>query len=228
MTSPAFGVLLYAIVVAASPLALAATLVVLGSGRGRLNGIAFAAGFVIGQALVYVPAFLVASASVQERGSGHPTLAAILELAVGALLLGWAWRIRHRRRRGIGTSVPNPRTKALLDRLARLSPPAAFGAGAVLGVGGPKRLLITVLAATTVSTSGLGSEAKLVISAVYILIATMLVSVPVAIYVVAGERGDAWMGSVRERLATYREALTLYALVGFGAFFCVDGLVRLL
>ena len=192
MTSPTAGVLLYAIVVAASPLALAATLVVLGSGRGRLNGITFATGFVLGQAVVYVPAFLIASASVKQRGSGHPTLASILELALGALLLGSAWRVRQRRRRGIERRGPSPRTRVLLDRLTRLSPAAAFGAGAVLGFGGPKRFVITILAATTVSTSGLGAEAKLVISAVYILIATMLVSVPV--------RGLRRRGGARRRL----------------------------
>ena len=98
----------------------------------------------------------------------------------------------------------------------------------MLGIGGPKRLVITVLAATTVSTSGLGSEAKLVISAAYVLIATMLVSVPVMLFLVKGDQAGEWVDTARERFMKYRSELTFYSLVVFGGFFCIDAVVRLL
>ena len=50
-------VLLYGLFAALSPTVLLATLVVLGSGRGRLNGLVFLIAFAIGQTLAYLTAF---------------------------------------------------------------------------------------------------------------------------------------------------------------------------
>ena len=73
-------VLLYAVVAATSPLALALTLVVLRSGRGRLNGATFAIGFLFGQAAVCAITFVVGFASVPNRHRNHPTLISVIEM----------------------------------------------------------------------------------------------------------------------------------------------------
>ena len=57
MNSVPLQVLLYAFVAGASPVALGATLVVLGSRGGRWNALAFAVGVVLGQAIVCALAF---------------------------------------------------------------------------------------------------------------------------------------------------------------------------
>jgi Sap, sulfolipid-1-addressing protein len=225
MSRPGFEVLLYALVAALSPLALASTLVVLRSERGRLNGSAFALGVLLGQSLVFLVAFVIGVASVEERRGGHPLLDALFELAVGVVLLVAAARTRqHREPRPHHTS---PRTQAVLDKLKGLKTPAAFGAGALLGVGGPKRLVITVLAAATISASGLASDGKLIVGVIYVLLATVLVWAPVALYVVAGERAGRWMAGAREWLTAYRRTLTYYPLVVLGLIFVADAIIRL-
>jgi hypothetical protein len=225
MSRPAFEVLLYALVAALSPLALASTLVVLQSRRGRLNGSAFALGVLLGQTLVFLIAFVIGVASVEERRGGHPALDALFELAVGAVLLVAAARTRqHREPRPHHTS---PRAQAVLDKLKGLKAPAVFGAGVLLGVGGPKRLVITVLAAATISASGLASDGKLVVGVFYVLLATVLVWAPVLLYVVAGERAGRWMAGARERFMVYRRPLTYYPLVVLGLIFIADAIIRL-
>src|SRR5882757_916795 len=88
-------VLLYAVVAATSPLALALTLIVLRSGRGRLNGAAFATGFVLGQSAICAVAFVLGFVAVPDRTRNHPTLISILELAFGAALLAASVHIRR-------------------------------------------------------------------------------------------------------------------------------------
>ncbi|MFI5054065.1 MAG: GAP family protein, partial [Acidimicrobiia bacterium] len=148
----------------------------------------------------------------------------------GVALLVAAARARGVREPELHPTEPRgtgPRTKALLNRLMGLRPVEASGAGALLGMGGPKRLVISVLAAATISTSGLHSQGKLVFSAFYVVIATVLVWAPVLLYVIAGERAGEWMVRGREWLTSYRQPLTFWLLVVFGLFFVVDGVVRL-
>ena len=224
MTSPGLEVLFYALLAAASPLGLAAVLVVLRSGRGRLNGTAFALGVFAGQIAVFALAFVIGVASVHSRG-GHPTFQSMLELGFGVLLLVLAARTKtpHVRQ----PHEPGPRTRALLGRLERLRPLESLGAGALLGIGGPKRLLITVLAAATISTSGLHMQGKIVISVFYVLLATVMVWVPVLLYVVLGDRAGDWMVKAREWLTAHRQRLAFPVLVVLGLFFIADSIVRL-
>jgi hypothetical protein len=74
-------IILYGLLTTASPVTLLATLVVLGSGRGRANGAAFAAALVSGQAIAFSIAFFVGSALSEQ---GHGTASAYLEVAAGA------------------------------------------------------------------------------------------------------------------------------------------------
>ena len=70
----------------------------------------------------------------------------------------------------------------------------------LLGFGGPKRLVLTLLAMASVSEATLGDVASLSLVAIYIGVATVLVWVPVGIVVIAGERaaviiaqGHSWL-----------------------------------
>ena len=90
-------VLLYALVAGFSPLALLSILAVLSSGRGRANGSAFGTGFLFGQSLTLIVAFVLGSATVPNSDRGHPTLTAVLELLLGAAMLVFAWQGRRPR-----------------------------------------------------------------------------------------------------------------------------------
>lgn len=223
MGHTASRILLYAILAAASPVGLLATLAVLTSRRGRGNGLAFLAGFVIGQSAGFLVGFLVGSAATTDRG-GHPTIAPALELAlgVGLLLLAWLERRREERPRE-GPS----RTSALLERLKGLRPGTAFAVGALLGVGGIKRLSITIVAGATVGVAGLEPAADALLGGLYVLIASVLVWLPVGFYVVAGERATHWMANADTWLLANERRLTFFSTLVFGLLLTSDALFRL-
>src|SRR4249919_1818577 len=94
MTSTTFRVLLYALVAATSPLALGATLAVLRSQHARINGLAFAIGFVATQAAVCLLAFAFDAASLAELDDGSHTIGSVLALVFGIALLCAAGYLR--------------------------------------------------------------------------------------------------------------------------------------
>jgi threonine/homoserine/homoserine lactone efflux protein len=217
-------VLFYALVAAASPLALTSTLVVLRSRRGRLNGFIFAAAFLLGGGVVWLVLLSLGTVTSLNERDRHG--AAIFELVLGVLLLVVAW-FTHRgfpAQRGAGGG----RTRALLDRLERLTPVAAFPAGAVLGIGGPKRLAIAIVATTTVSVAGLTTEQQIGLAVLFVLVAGVLVWVPVAFYLVASQRATAWLEEAQDWLRSNRGAITIYSLLVLGGALVAEALAELL
>jgi threonine/homoserine/homoserine lactone efflux protein len=219
-------ILLYALVAGLSPLALLAALAALGSGRGRANGFFFAVGFLLTQTTVLVLAILLGSAATPDRERGHETLAAVLELALGVLLLLFAarGRLNDAPRESPGES----RTKALLARLSHLRPVTAFSAGALLGVGGVKRLTITLFAGATIAISGLIAAEQAGLAALYVVIASALVWLPVGAYLVAGKRADAWTERTEAWIIANEQRITALSMVAFGLLLIGHGLILLL
>jgi cytochrome c biogenesis protein CcdA len=220
-------VLLYGLVAAASPLALASTLMVLRSGRGRLNGSAFLIGFVLGQAVTCLVAVAIGALVTPEHRKGHDTIAAVLALALGALLLAAAWRLRSEPPRE-ARAAGSPRTKALLERLARLRPTTAFGVGTLLGIGGPKRLTITLLTAATISLAGIDTVERLVLVALYVVVASLPVWLPVVVYLLAGRRADAWIDRVEAWLTANQRPIAFGSTLVVGVLLVGDAFVQLL
>ena len=216
---------LYGLIAAASPLAFAATVVVLRSHRARLNGVIFAAAFLLAGLGVVLAVAAIGSATAPGPG-GSSTAAAVLELALGVLLLAAGLRIR-------GGSAPENadgagRTQALLDRLALITPKTAFPAGALLGIGGPKRLTIGIVTATAISGAHLTTRQNVVAAVLYAVVASMLVWAPVAFFVIAGARTRAWLTQAEAWLLENQRLFAAVSLLVFGAVLAADGIVRLL
>lgn len=219
-------VLLYALVAAASPLALTSTLIVLRTQPARLNGFVFALAFLLGEALLWVVLLTVGAATSLDEG--HQDAAAVLKLVLGLLLLAAAWRVQ----RGSG-SVPERREgpargQALTAGLGRLTGKAAFPLGVLLGIGGPKRLTIAIVAATTVSVAGLTRAEEAGVVLLYCMVAGVLVWAPVAVFLVAGRRATFWLADAQEWLRTNQRPMTIYSLLVLGIFLVVDALAQLL
>jgi threonine/homoserine/homoserine lactone efflux protein len=212
-------VLLYGFVAGASPVALGATLVVLGSRGGRWNALAFALGVVIGQALLCALAYALGTATLPVGHHAHETARALLELALGVALLvagAYVWA-----RPIDAPAKPDSRTKAVLSRLEHLNLPAVFGAGAVLALG-PKRLGLTLLVTATIAGGDLGAFGATALTALYVVIATILVTVPVVLAIVFGARGERWMLEVEHWLSAHKRPLTFYPVTILGVLVTVD------
>ena len=224
MADTASRILLFALVAAASPVTLLATAAVLTSRRGRTNGTVYLVGFLLGQSIAFVVALLIGSAATTNR-DGNIELAAVLELAFGLALLLVAW---PRRRAEAGPDAAGPRrVKAMLARLHGLRPSTAFSVGVLLGVGGVKRLTITVVAGATVGIAGLSPIEDVLLGVLYVVVAAVLVWGPVTVYLVAGERADAWLEEAQSWLTANERRITFASTVLFGFLLTSDALVRL-
>ncbi len=220
----ALQILIYAVIAAASALAFASTLTVLKSRRARVNGLIFAAAFLLGEAAIWVVALeLGAAGSLNE---GDQSAVAVLKLILGVLLLAAAWRLH--RHVAPPDRASGERTRALLARLERLTPTMAFSVGVLLGIGGPKRLTITLVAAATLSVSGLTTDERVLLVVLYVLVAGVLVWAPVGFYLVAGTKATDWLTHAQEWLTSKQRTLTFYGLLAFGGVLVVQGLVDLL
>jgi hypothetical protein len=218
--------MLFGLVVATSPLALASVLVVLTGARARLMGAALAIGFVAGQAVFVLLVLAVGTAS--SDGDNHPTVVDLIEIAFGtALLLTAAYVRRHRSDLAAPAGDANPRTEAIRSRLANLGPVAALGTGAALGIGGPKRISVALVVSAAIAAAGLGSAGVLGLAVLYVAVATIPVWVPVLLYIVLGPRATEWLANGQRWIGQHKEPLTFYPSAVLGTVLVVDGIVHL-
>jgi hypothetical protein len=215
-------ILLYGLLAAASPTTLLAVLVVLLSGRGRVNGIAFAAGFLFGGVAAFLTAFFVGSTISNEH---HGSFRSYAELALGVVLIAVAWRARR---------APEPMEAGgrsgmdtLFERLEHIRPALSFSLGVALGVG-TKRLIITAVAATTVAFAGLSSTEEAGLACLYVVVGGLSVWLPVAVYLIAGKRADDWISNAKAWLTTNSQKVVGYSSTAFGVAIIGDALVQLL
>jgi len=216
-------VLFFALAAAASALTLTATLVVLRSRRPRTNGVAFLSGFLVGTTVACGLGLALGQAAV-DRLDSDETFETAVTLLLGAALLVVGLRARH--------ASPRPqsqgsRASAIMAGLANVRPAAAFSMAGLLGFGGPKRLVLTFLAMASISDAGLGDVADLTLVVVYIAVATALVSVPVGIVIVAGDRAAGLLASGHAWLTGHEAWFRVWLSMGIGVALLVDGVVRL-
>ena len=215
-------ILFYGLVAAASPVTLLAVLVVLLSKRGRLNGIVFAGGFLFGSVAAFLTAFFVGSTISNQH---HGSVRSYVELALGVVLIAVAWRARSPQEptdTGSGSGM-----EASLAKLERVGPALSFLAGVALGVG-TKRLVITAVAATTVAFAGLSGAEETGLATLYVVVGGLPVWIPVAIYLIAGKRADAWIKNAKAWLTTNAQKIVYYSSTAFGIVLIGDALVQLL
>jgi hypothetical protein len=218
-------VLFFALAAAASPLALTATFVVIRSRRPRTNGIAFLSGFLLGTTVAAGLGLVLGQAAV-ERLDSHETVGEVLTLLLGIALLIVGLQSWHASPRS--ESEDSSRASAILAGLGNVRPAAAFSLAGLLGFGGPKRLLLTFLAMVSVTEASLLDIERLTLVVAYIAVATVPVSVPVGIVIIAGQRAAVILGRGESWLTDHAAALRVWLSLGIGAALVVDALVRLL
>jgi len=227
-----FHTILYGVLAGASAVAAAAVVVVLRSGHSRRNGIIFAVGFLATQVVVLVLALVLGLQTVPSTGSAHAAAQAVITILLGCALLVGAREVRRPHPEPLASHAGplaqklRARQTAMLTRIGALRPGALAGAGALLVVG-PKRLVLTVLAAGAIAASSVSGTGEAGLVAVFVALATALVWVPVLLAVVWGSRAGEWTAMAQSWWKDHRAVATFVPLVGFGVYFVVDGVVRL-
>jgi hypothetical protein len=218
-------VLLFALVAATSPLALASVLVVLTGAQARAKGVCMGIGFVAGQAALFLVMLEIGARSSPD-GDNHPAVVDSIEIALGTALLLAAVHV-HRHRGDLADRGPSPRTEAIRSRLANLRPLTALGTGALLGIGGPKRIGVTIVATAAIAAAGLEGAEAAGLAVLYVAIATILVWGPVLLYVLLGSRATEWLSNGERWIGHHKATLTFYPAAALGAGLLLDGIVHL-
>ena len=224
MLHATFQLLLYALLAGFSALALAATIAVMQS--GRLKTLGFGTGFVFGQVFTCSVFVIVGVVVTGASKRSHATLLAVLELLLALLLIAVA--LRFRRDPPVETEGSSERTQAVLDRLSRLRFVTMSIAGFLLGIGGPKRLLLTALAATAITTAGVRDSGEAALVIWYCAVATVLVWGPVIVFVLLGDRAIEVMTEAQEWLARHQQHVKVYALLLLAGILILDAISLLL
>lgn len=223
MTNAVGQVLVYALAAAASALVLSATFLVVRSERPRANGIAFLSGFTVGT-LLACGLGLGLGQGLVDRLDSHDTLKASVTLGFGLVLLVIGFRAVQA---PPSSEARSTRATAILAGLRTVGPSASASMAGLLGFGGPKRLLLTVLAMATVTEAGLHGIVDVGLVAIYVVVSTLLVSVPVFIVIVAGDRADVIFSRAQTWLSKHAGALRVGLSLGVGGVLVIDGLLRL-
>src|SRR5580765_2632073 len=214
--------LLYALLAGFSALAFAATIAVMRA--GRLKTLGFGTGFVLGQvftcSLFVILGVVVTGASKRT----HSALIATLELLLALILIAVALRVR----RAPPAEGSSERTQAVTARLSRMRFLTTSIAGFLLGIGGPKRLLLTALGATAITTAGVRDAGEAALVVWYCALATVLVWGPVIAYVLLGDRAVGVMTRAQQRLARRQPRVKVYALLVLAGLLILDAVSLLL
>ena len=219
--SEAIGqVLSFAVGVAISPLPIVAVVLILATPRARRNGPAFLLGWIVGLSLVGTVVLLVSSGASASDSGQSATWVDWLKIVLGALALLVAvkqWRDRPRGDAG-------PATPKWMRTVARFTPGRSLAIAVALSGLNPKNLLLTVGAAAAIAQTGIGTGEQAVALAVFVIVGTLGVGVPVAIFFALGERSAKALGELRDWMIHNNTAIMTVLLLVIGAKLLGDGI----
>ena len=209
--------------VAVSPLPIVAMILVLATPRGRVNGIVFGLGWVLGLAVLGAVVLALAGPADASDGGEPAAWTGWLKLLLGVLALLLAVR-QWRGRPAPGSEPQMPRWMASIDRL---KPGGALGLGALLSAVNPKNGGLTIAAAATIAGTGLAGGEQAVVLAVFVLIGSAGVLAPLVVYLVAGEGAARTLDSWKAWAATHNAAVMAVLFLVFGFKLVGDGIAVL-
>jgi threonine/homoserine/homoserine lactone efflux protein len=208
LTGQAIGqILSFGVGVALSPVPIIAVVLMLATPKGRTNGPAFLAGWVIGIAVLGTIVLLLASGASASKHGAPATWVSIVKIGLGVLLLLLAVRQWRGRPRGDA----EPELPGWMKTVDTFTPARSAGVAVVLAAINPKNLLLVVGGAAAIAQTGARAGSQAVALIVFIVIATLGVGSPVAIYYLAGKRATKILGDLHDWMA--RENTTIMAVI---------------
>ncbi|MEU1162039.1 GAP family protein [Streptomyces sp. NPDC005921] len=206
--------------VAVSPLPIVAIILILATPRGRLNGTLFALGWLLG--LAGLGAIMLAvGGSGGASDHKHPaTWVGVLKLALGALLALFG-AVQWRRRPRDPSQAQLPKWMAAIDHF---TPGKILGLGLLLSAGNLKNAPLTIAAAASISSAGIPVPQQIGTLAVFVVIASLGVLAPLAVYLVMGDRAQGILANWREWAARHNVAVLAVLFFVLGLKLLGDGI----
>jgi Sap, sulfolipid-1-addressing protein len=221
MVGAAIGAVLgNAVGVAISPVPIIALILMLFSQAAARNGLAFLAGWLLGLTGVAV---VVLAIGFQGSSGGGSTAGGVVKIVIGLLFLGLGWR-QWRGRPEPGSEPEAPGWLAAVDELSAVR---ALGLGLLLTVANPKNLGLTIAAAASISGAGLSGGQDAVVVAVFVLLASLTILLPVVAYLSARERAEPLLSVLKDWLMANNATVMTVLFAVLGAKVLGDGLTLL-
>lgn len=202
-----------------SPIPIIAVVLMLDTPRARTNGPAFVVGWLVGLSLLGTLVVLIAAGADASDDGGPARWTGWVRIVLGVALLALAarqWRARPRSGDG-----ELPSWMATVDAFR---PPRAAAMGVLLSTVNPKNLLITVAAATAIAQSGVDAGEEVIAMAVFVVVATIGPTIPVALFFVLGARAKDALDELRGWMARNNTAIMAVIVLVIGAKLVGDGL----
>lgn len=197
-----------ALVIALSPLSIIPAVLVLHSARPRPTGLAFLAGWLVG--LAALTQLLVEVSGLLGGGLDEPPgWAAYVRVVVGAALIAFGvykWLTRKR----------SEHAPKWMSTFATITPPRAFVTAIVLVVANPKVLFMCAAAGLAIGTEGLGRTGAILGVVYFVAVAASTVVLPIAGYVISGDRLDPALTKLKNWMEAQHAALVAAILVVLG------------
>jgi threonine/homoserine/homoserine lactone efflux protein len=208
-----------ALAVTLSPFPIIAIVLLLATPKGRRNGVAFTAGWVLALTVLTVVA-VVLFRDTDEADSTSSALLDWLRVAAGSVMIVLGvkkWRTRPRR----GDEIVLPKWMA---SLTSIEPLRAFGLGCVLAGVNPKNLALTMAAMGGVDELGATGSDLVVASIVFVILGSASVLAAVIVHVAGGARAAGWLESVKQFMLANNAVIMMVVLLILGANILGSGL----
>ena len=141
---------------------------------------------------------LLLAGSVSDTEEGQPAdWVGWSTLAIGVTLLVLAANQWHGRPRA-GAEPVTPKWMEAIDSFA---PPKAFGTGIALTALNPKNLILTIAGMAAIVRAGIPGGEEAAALAVFTVIASLGVAIPVAMFFVLGDRSGPLLARVKDWMA---------------------------
>lgn len=208
-----------AVGVALSPVPIIAVILMLGTPKARVNGPAFAIGWVAGLIVVSVAVLALASGA-SDSSSSAATGVNWVTLLLGLLFLGMAamqWRSRPKG----GEEAKLPKWMAGIDTF---TPAKSLVLGAALSGVNPKNLALTVTASGAIAKADLSGSETAIAVAVFVVVGSLTVAGPVLFYVAAAAKASGPLAATKEFMANHNVIIMMVVLLILGAKLIGNGL----
>ncbi|MEU6019082.1 GAP family protein [Streptomyces sp. NPDC047515] len=207
--------------VAVSPLPIVAIILALATPRGRLNGSLFALAWIVGLALLGAITLVIGGTGGASSTHKEPaTWVGALKLALGVLLALFGAR-QWRRRPADPSQAQLPKWMAAIDRC---TPAKIFGLGLLLSAANLKNAPLTIAAGASISSAGIPVPQQIGVLAVFVIIASLGVLAPLAVYLFMGERAKGVLSTWRNWAALHNGAVLAVLFFVLGLKLLGDGI----
>jgi hypothetical protein len=219
--------LLLGLGIALNPLAIVITILIANREHARRNGTALTIGWVLGLVLLLALPALIIQTQITlppHPGEWFDGRFAIFRAALGILLLVAA-AVTLVNGPLPGEQPADPRWARLLDTGG---PGRRFGLGAFLAIVNVRNLMLLAAAASLIGQARLAPLAELLVLAIFIVVATLGLLVPLLVHLYGGEAGAAWLERCASSLTRHMQSISGVVMALFGAILLTNGVAGVL